>query len=69
MGRFSGEIFSSFFCYFIIDNITNKVYYKIIKGVSHVKRKKKKPLTNAEKIALLAILVQIVLWLLDKLLK
>jgi hypothetical protein len=34
-----------------------------------VKQKKKKPLTNAEKIALLAILVQIVLWLLDKLLK
>nr|DAT58870.1 MAG TPA: hypothetical protein [Caudoviricetes sp.] len=34
-----------------------------------MKHKKKKPLTTSELIALLAIVVQVVLWLLDKLLK
>ena len=40
-----------------------------MKEVSNVvKRKKKKPLTNAEKIAIAALILQFVLWLADKLL-
>lgn len=33
-----------------------------------MKRKKKKPLTTSERISILAVIVQVVLWLLDKLL-